>query len=552
MRLRTVLCALFVALSPMLPAWADEVDDLESTIKKKKYGDYWDRLNALSKLGSVGGAKAALAVGEVLDDDEAPIREAAALALARMKDDPAVQCIISKLLAHPKPRGRETAILGLGLGRCSAAVKPLEHLLAKGDPESRMAAARSLGMIGDKAAADALGAQAGGSGPPALRAQCLLALAELGAGADAIAKCLKDSNAEVRSAALAAAAATDGKAFADAVTAALADKDASVRVAAVDALHACLAEGAFDPAVKALADKEWPVRVAAIDAIVEVWTKAAVGALIAHMPEEKGRLRFDVSQALTRMTGKDIGYDSLAWKGWWESNKDAFEMEKKPKKREARQAKEGGSVTAFFNIPILSDRIAFVLDFSGSMKTMEDKKPGEGESAPQSGDEVMKMDIAIQELERCLSKLDPKVKFNIFIMCYAHDPVLLTRPAFNKTLAPASPGNLKNASKFVDDTRKTVLAVQRGRGDFWDQLIAAFQDEEVDTVIVLSDGKPTYGQWCDRDNIHYFIHRANRCRKIMIHTVLTGTKGIDAKFMDKLAGDTGGMFSRKEGEKDKK
>lgn len=549
MRLRSWLWIPVCVFALAFAAWADEVEDLARVIKKKAYGDYWDRLDALSKLGGVGGEKAATAVAEVADDPEPPIREAAALSLARMaRGGDTLDFIAGKLLAGGKPGVRATAAWALGLVKKAESARALESALAKPGmgEEVRLACARGLGWIGNEESAAPLTEIAAGGGDAGLRAECLLALAAVGKGdAAAIAKCAADTHAEVRAGAIAALAALDPKGSADAVGKAVEDADERVRVAAADAVYACLGEAALAPAVKALGDKEWPVRVAAIGALYEVWTKDAVGALVERMQLEKGRLRFDIGSTLGEMAGKDIGYDPLAWKGWWESNKDKFEMPKKPKKRGAREAKGGGTVATFFNIPILTDRLAFVIDFSGSMKSEENRPTGDGKTATQGSDNLLKIDIAIQELERCLTKLDPKVKFNIFIMCYAHDPVVLERTAFNKALVPASPANLKNASKFIDDSKKKVMSVKRGRGDVYDQVFAAFQDQEVDTVILLSDGKPSYGKYVEDDNFHTFLGRDNLYRNIMIHAVLTGTKGTDEKFMTRLAGDTGGVFTKK-------
>lgn len=530
-----------------LPAGADEVDDQETILKKKAYGDYWDRLDALSKLGGIGGAKAAEAVAKLLEDEEAAIREAAVLSLAKMGKDAAAVSVVIKTLQSGKPQAKSCAAWALGLMGGDDAVRALQAALAKGDAEARIWAARGLAFAGDKSAADALVQQVSANGPPAVRAECLLALADLGAGDHAaVLAAGKDRDAAVRAAAITAAARIDAKASGDLLKALLTDAQTEPRIAATDAIATCLGEDGLAPAVQSLADKEWPVRVAAIHALVELWTKDGVGALVARLGEEKGRLRLDISQALAEMTGKDIGYDAQAWKGWWEGAKDSFTMPKKPTRKGARQAKDGGGGTtaSFFNIPIVSDRIAFVIDFSGSMKTEEERTPNDGGSHAKGADNILKIDIAIQELERCLAKLDPKVQFNVFLMCYAN-PAILKSNGFAKALVPASPGNLKNAVKFVDDSKKAVMAVKRGRGDMYDQVHAAMQDPDVDTIIILSDGKPSYGVYVEEDNFLHFFGRENDWRKVMVHTVLTGTKGTDAKFMDKLADMTDGIFTKK-------
>ncbi|MCK5579287.1 MAG: hypothetical protein KAI63_07175, partial [Planctomycetes bacterium] len=79
----------------------------------------------------------------------------------------------------------------------------------------------------------------------------------------------------------------------------------------------------------------------------------------------------------------------------------------------------------------------------------------------------------------------------------------------------------------------------------YDALMEAFQEEKVDTIFILSDGKPTYGKYVYKKNFLENLKKNNRYRKIVVHTVLTGRTGTEAKFMKDIAEVTGGMFMRK-------
>ena len=65
-------------------------------------------------------------------------------------------------------------------------------------------------------------------------------------------------------------------------------------------------------------------------------------------------------------------------------------------------------------------------------------------------------------------------------------------------------------------------------------------DDEVDTIYLLSDGVPSYGTVARDFRVLQEVRRHNRWRRVVIHTILLGTKGTDRKFMASLAGATGG------------
>ena len=78
-------------------------------------------------------------------------------------------------------------------------------------------------------------------------------------------------------------------------------------------------------------------------------------------------------------------------------------------------------------------------------------------------------------------------------------------------------------------------------------LKAAIDDPEVDTIYLLSDGVPSYGSVKRDYRVLQEVARANRWRKVVIHTILLGTRGTDKKFMRRLAEQTGGTAVDAEG-----
>ena len=71
-------------------------------------------------------------------------------------------------------------------------------------------------------------------------------------------------------------------------------------------------------------------------------------------------------------------------------------------------------------------------------------------------------------------------------------------------------------------------------------------DARVDTIVFLSDGKPTQGKTTDPDAIRTAVREWNKSRRVAVHTVAFGAikkegqDGADPQFMKALADDTGG------------
>lgn len=99
--------------------------------------------------------------------------------------------------------------------------------------------------------------------------------------------------------------------------------------------------------------------------------------------------------------------------------------------------------------------------------------------------------------------------------------------------------------QFVRTLWDRLEDIRRGRGDLYDALMEAFAEPEVDTIFLLSDGRATYGTYIIDENILENLKTENRFRQVVIHTILTGTKGTNPKLMESIAELTGGMFIKK-------
>lgn len=256
---------------------------------------------------------------------------------------------------------------------------------------------------------------------------------------------------------------------------------------------------------RALKSKDWPVRVAAIRALGKIRAAEAVDALVVQIAREEGRLLAECADALRGLTGKPIAYAPGAWKEWWAANREGFKF---PEKAEAALA--GAGVTTYHGIPIVSTKIVFCLDISGSMSELNG-----GES---------RMEQAKKELSRVLSSLGKEVNVNLIFFDDRIDP-------WQRQLVPIK-SNLPRALQLVGSLQP------RGRTNIFDALEVAFMHANVDTVCLLSDGEPTDGKFVFPEEVLREVRRLNRTRRIAIHTISFGP----SEFMRRLAEQNDGTY----------
>lgn len=368
------------------------------------------------------------------------------------------------------------------------------------------------------------------------------------------AKLVGDKDAMVKVAALDAAALIDHPDLFAWISEALDDKrDPIARMAALQNIHVALAQGhdeALQGVIDALEDDDWRVRQTAIDACIECWRGELLAPLVKRVEEEKSRLRLDAIKALRLMTGDDRGADHEGWKmlintyvplGTRElgSELERGEYGEWPSKAAEEKPMDPNATAAMFcELPIFSDRVMFVFDFSGSMRDPSDSDDDTS---------LRKIDIAKREMKATLDALPEKARFNVFIYRYysTHptsrartppDCIELQR-AFEGPLLPANARGKAVGGQFID------AAEPLGWGNFYGALSEAFEDADVDTIYFLADGRPSRGRHCVEQEIYRALVRDNRFRRVAVNTVLTGSAGADEEFMDTIAAITWGASS---------
>jgi len=291
------------------------------------------------------------------------------------------------------------------------------------------------------------------------------------------------------------------------LTSELKQKDWTLRAAAAGALGVVGDIFAVDPLFERYArDKIWQVKVACIEALGKTRRPEVVPRLIDLLDKTTGRLLRTTRLALARLTGVDLGEKSTPWRQWWEKNIDFFEP---PPLSTVEWIDRDPTADkyAFYGLEITSDRVAFVLDVSGSM---------------QGG----KMALLKKELGRVIESLPATARFN---MIFFNQEV----SAWQQTSKPMT---RKNRAGALDAVRYMEAD---GATNLWGAMMTAMTDPQIDSIYLLSDGQPTAGEIVDLGQICRLIGDRNRTQRIAIHVVMIGVKSAELR---RLAVESGGSY----------
>jgi hypothetical protein len=344
-----------------------------------------------------------------------------------------------------------------------------------------------------------------------------------------------DRDPEVRARAVAS-----GRLALPEVTAALRDPDGRVRALALESVHdpatapATAADRAEEVRIAAtrvaddagtvaalLGDRSWRVRLAATAACDRVRDAGVVPALIRVLDGEPGRVRARAGAALEGLTGAPFGEDAARWRAWWERSRATFRpVEVRP----PRPPDETSSVVRFRRIPIVSQRICFVIDASRSM--LEPAPGKEGRTRWQ---------LVVEDLQEVLRRVPDSARFNVILF---RTDVEAWKPG----LVPASRANRAACQRWIGEAKPA------GWTNLFDALRLALSDDDVDALYVLTDGVPSRGAETTRRDILDEIAFLNRYRLVQINCVQAGSsEGLGKRwdgFLDELANAHEGVSVR--------
>lgn len=277
------------------------------------------------------------------------------------------------------------------------------------------------------------------------------------------------------------------------------------------------------PILRALREKR-DARV--VDALVEFFGK---------VDTNQDKVWAELRVSLLTLTGEN--YTSHTdWVNWWIVSRDNWKpgrvVDKNKAKTRVFRPKSGDTLDLpiVFGHEISSKRVVFVIDTSSSME--EPFRPDARESGSTS-EGPTRLEAAKKEMIKAILALRKDVQFGLI----AYNKQVYSWPKKNN-LIRATEKNKRKAIKFVqgwgtDSTTSTGPA-----------LVTALDVEEVDTVVLLSDGSPTSpedGTLVPVEPILLEIQRLNRFKGVTIHTL--GFDGAKISFMKALAAQNDGLYS---------
>jgi hypothetical protein len=249
-----------------------------------------------------------------------------------------------------------------------------------------------------------------------------------------------------------------------------------------------------------------------------------------RLPLEQGRMHEEVARLLRLLTGVDMGRVQERWLRWWADQPEGWSP---PTLAEAlaaeaqRGPREGDRTTrsTFYGLPVVSERVCFLVDVSGSMnEVMKSAVGGTSTTGEKTG--TKRIDVAREQLGKALQGLDPGQLFNVLFFATDVFP-------WQDELVPCNAETQVEALDFV-------RAQKVGGGTAtYDALARALEDEAVDTIYLLSDGVPSGGTFNDIDRILEEIAILNGSRRVMIHGIAVGAA---SRLLKGLADESGGAY----------
>lgn len=289
--------------------------------------------------------------------------------------------------------------------------------------------------------------------------------------------------------------------------------DTALRTAGLTLLLELNADDAVDIAQQSLGAKEWELRSIAYRYLGQLRATGSIPLLIARVDRETGRLQQEVSDSLFLLTGRRF-FQRANWERWWQKSKADFTLP--PIQAVVNSAGSGGGSTiSYFDIPLVSNRVAFLLDISGSMSAHigTDHKHS-------------RLDEARQQLRRVVEALPENYHCNLVIY---QSSVRAVWERLQKARAKAKDELLGEIGKL-----RPV-----GGTNIHDALELAFRDTEVDTIYLLTDGQPSAGKITDVQDLADEVRRWNRTRQIVIHGIAIGA---ESELLKRLAAESGGSY----------
>ena len=306
------------------------------------------------------------------------------------------------------------------------------------------------------------------------------------------------------------------------------DKRSAARLGAAVALAELRTPEALELLYGLVSDDDHAVRIVAVQEAGNLRRKDVIPLLIDRLPKEHGRIRDHVATVLRLVTGEDFGTGGR-WNAWWADQGENFVIPEYDVALAAENSRRsvdrsGGTEASFYGLNIVSKRVCFIMDTSGSMEAPAPMEPG----GTVSGGETMstRIEVAKAQLSRALTGLADEMLFNMIFFSGGAS-------AWKKKLT-----EMDNSTRAA--SLKHVARQGAGGGTaVYDALALAFEDDRIDTIYLLTDGAPSAGTIVDPDRIALAIQRINSTRMVQINCISIGSR---SPLLRRLAADSGGTY----------
>lgn len=448
------------------------------------------RRRAVKKLADLGGREAFELVIRTLDDDEPEVADEAQFGLAGIEDERLLRALLDREgLRARDPWRRLRVAEAFGRMRVPIDASALLRAVARVDPE----VSASVLWSAERLARDGL-----------LAGKSERIARELASA------CARPMPERIAASALCALAAFDRDAALAELRHAFDDPRELVRCAALS-LGDLLPDDEAVAAARSLGrDDSESVRSQSIEALGRIGTRSALQALCDRLaPEPRLRLRWRAVELLQDLSGMKYRLDPRPWALWISKLPDDWRPV-----RGGATTESGSGTVAFAGLPILSDRVAFLVDFSGSL--WHEREAG-----------GTRKEVVDQRLREVLPSLPEGTRFNV--VPYTADP----HPWMDRLVDVSEP-NVRAALRFFD------RCDEHGKGNFYDAALLALQDPEVDTIVVLTDGVPTGGHRWKLELMMPLLVHETRFRRVAFDSIVVDAPPRVRRHWSWLAAQTGG------------
>lgn len=259
---------------------------------------------------------------------------------------------------------------------------------------------------------------------------------------------------------------------------------------------------------------DWAVRLRAIELLVEVGGTSALDLLVERLrAESRAALRGELVGGLQALTGLWHRDHPEAWALALRGLPSDWTAPSPASGREAAAAPRG-TVAAIGRLDPRSDRLAILVDFSGSLWNRDSQGR-------------CKKDQLDPQVAQLLARLGAGTRF--LLVPYTGEP-----HPFEPRLVEATRRNVARAQRFFTSARMS------GSGDLFGALSLALDSPEVDRVVLLTDGAPSGGERWDIALMVTLLEERLRFRPAVLDFILVDSSPKLVRQWGGLAGSTGG------------